>query len=113
VTAETLPDFLARQGRQATDPQLAFAATFGVIVAATALFRHPRGWVYFTASGVTCAAFGLWGICDRLLAEQGELRVAAKRILAFCRFVCGATGAVGGAGLLLSVLFLALGMWVS
>ena len=110
---ETLHGFLTREIRQASDGQLAFAATFGIIAATVALWWHPRGWLFFAVSGVTCGAAGLWGIADRHLMELDDSRQSAKRILRSCRFVFGAVGAIAGAGMILRVLSLALGTWIS
>ena len=110
---ETLRGFLTREIRQASDGQLAFAATFGVIVTTVALWWHLRGWLFFAVSGVTCGAAALWGITDRHLAELDDSQHSASRILRSCRFVFGALGVVAGAGMILRVLSLALGTWIS
>ena len=110
---ETLRGFLTRELRQASDGQLAVAATFGVIVTTVALWWHPRGWLFFAFSGVTCGAAALWGITDRHLAELEGSQHSAKRILWICRFVFGAVGVIAGAGMILRVLSLALGTWIS
>jgi len=108
-----LPTFLAAEARRASDGQLAFAATFGVLVAAVALLWRPDGSGYFVASGLTCGAFGLWGILDRLLAEQGDARSRRATMLRAGRFVSGALGALAGAGLVIRILFIGLGTWIS
>lgn len=111
--SETLHGFLTREIRQASDGQLAVAATFGVIVTTVALWWHPRGWIFFAVSGVTCGAAALWGITDRHLAELDDSQHSASRVLRSCRFVFGAAGIVAGAGMILRVLSLALGTWIS
>ena len=110
---ETLRGFLTREIRQASDGQLAVAATFGVIVATVALWWHPRGWLFFAVSGVTCGAAALWGITDRHLAELDSSQLSANRMLRSCRFVFGVVGVIAGAGMILRVLSLALGTWIS
>jgi hypothetical protein len=109
----SLPRFLASEARRATDGQLALAATFGGVVAAVALLWHPDGFRYFLTSGLTCGAFGLWGILDRMLAEQGPAAGRRVAMLRAARFVCGLVGALAGAALLMRVLFVGLGTWIS
>ena len=110
---ETLRGFLTREIRQASDGQLAFAATFGVIVTTVALWWHPRGWLFFAVSGAACGAAALWGIADRHLAELDDSQHSAKRILRSCRLIFGAVGVIAGAGMILRLLSLALGTWIS
>jgi hypothetical protein len=109
----SLPTFVAAEARRASDGQLAFAATFGLLVAAVALLWRPAGASYFLASGLTCGAFGLWGILDRLLAEQGDAANRRVTMLRAGRFVCGAIGALAATGLLIRILFIGLGTWIS
>lgn len=110
---ESLPSFLIGEARRASEGQLAIGATFGVLVAAAALLFRPAGWTYFLASGLTCGAFGAWGITDRLLDERGEGDSVAAPLLRIGRFVCAVVGAVAGAALLMRVLFIGLGLWIS
>ena len=110
---ETLPAFLAREARRATDGQLAFGALFGGLVVAAALLWLPDGCLYFFSSGLTCVAFSAWGILDRELAERGEVSTRASRVLHVGRVLCGAIGAVAAAGLFTLVLFIGLGTWIS
>ena len=97
----------------ASDGQLALAATFGLLVAAAALLWRPSAFSYFLASGLTCGAFGLWGIADRLVDEQGDAGSRRAMLLRGGRFVCAVVGALAGAGLLIRVLFIGLGTWIS
>ena len=110
---ESLPAFLSGEARKASEGELAIAVTFGVLVAMVALFWRPHGWTYFLSSGLTCAAFGAWGITDRLLGEQAEAHSGAARLLRFARLVCGGVGAIAGVSLVLLVLFIFLGTWIS
>jgi hypothetical protein len=110
---ENLPAFLSAEARKASEGELAIAVTFGVIVTIVALLWRPHGWTYFLLSGLTCGAFGAWAITDRLLGEQANADSGAARLLRFARFVCGGVGAVAGVGLVLLVLFIFLGTWIS
>ena len=87
--------------------------TFGVLVATVALLWRPDGWTYFLSSGLTCGAFGAWGITDRLLGEQAELDGGAAWLLRVVRFVCAGVGAVAGVGFVFRVLFTFLGTRIS
>jgi hypothetical protein len=110
---ESLPAFLSGEARKASEGELATAVTFGVLVAIVALLWRPPGWSYFLLSGLTCGAFGAWGIADRLLGEQAAADSGAARMLRLGRFVCGGVGAVAGVGLVLLVLSIFLGTWIS
>ena len=109
----SLPSFLAGEARSASDGQLVFAATFGILVTAVALLWRPAGFVYFLTSGLTCGCFGLWGIADRMLAEQADAGSRAAALWRGGRFVSAALGALAGAGLLIRILFIGLGTWIS
>jgi hypothetical protein len=110
---ESLPAFLSREARKASEGELAIAVTFGVLVAMVALLWRPDGWTYFLSSGLTCGAFGAWGITDRLLGEQAEPDSGAARLLRLARFVSSGVGAVAGVFVVLRVLFIGLGTWIS
>jgi len=110
---ESLPEFLSGEARKASEGQLAVAVTFGVIVALVALLWRPAGWTFLLASGLTCGAFGAWGIADRLLGEQVDPLSGAARLLRVARLAAACLGAVAGAALLLRVLFIGLGRWMS
>jgi putative flippase GtrA len=110
---ETLPAFLSGEARKASEGELAIAVTFGVLVALVALLWHPHGWAYFFASGLTCGAFGGWGITDRHLGEQAQADSGAAWVLRLARFACGSVGAAAGVALVLLVLFIFLGTWIS
>jgi hypothetical protein len=110
---EGLSEFLSGEARKSSEGELAIAVTFGVLVAMVALFWRPHGWTYFLSSGLTCSAFGAWGITDRLLREQAAADCGVARLLRIARFVCGGVGAVAGVGLVLLVLFIFLGTWIS
>jgi hypothetical protein len=112
-TAGSLPTFLAVEARKASDGQLTFAATFGTLAAAIALLWRPDGFSYLLASGLTCGAFGLWGISDRLLAEQGDAGGRRTTLLRGLRLTCAVVGALAGTGLLIRILFIGLGTWIS
>jgi hypothetical protein len=110
---ESLSQFLSGEARKASEGELAIAVTFGVLVAIVALLWRPHGWAYFLTSGLTCGAFGAWGITDRLLGEQAGAGSGAARLLRVARFVFGGVGAVAGVGLVFRVLFIFLGTWIS
>jgi len=114
---ESLPEFLSRRARRASDRRLAADAAAGVLVAAAALIWRPTGWVVALGAATCLGAFGVWGITYRELGERGAAAAggAAARTLSL-RVVRGLATVVGGTAALLvlvSLLGLALGRWIS
>lgn len=107
--AAALLAFLAAGARVQTDGTLALCAGVGLVVAALAVAFVPA-WGPLALSALAVAAFGGWGIADRVAAERGAAGGAddaAGRALAAARVALAAAGVLaflGFAGSLLAVL---------
>jgi hypothetical protein len=111
-----LSEFLSARARSVSDARLVLDAAVGLVVAVVALIWRPAGW-YFIASAALCfAAFGGWGIADRELRERYE-DVAntgtALRALRFARATSATLGGLAAGALLIELLGVALGTWIS
>ena len=106
----TLPEFLARRARSASDRRLALDAGAGVLLAASALVFHPPLWGLVACAAACLAAFGGWGILDRELGEASGRRARALRA---GRGVTVLLGVVAAFGLVLAFFTYALGRWIS
>lgn len=82
----SLPEFLAARARHASDERLVADAVGGLLAAGAVLVWRIPGWPFVLGIGACCAAFGLWGIADREIAERtGErflLPLRALRVFA-------------------------------
>lgn len=112
---ESLPLALARLARSRSDGALVAMATGGLLLAvacAIAAFSH---WAVIAGAGVAAGALGLWGVCDRELAEQRALAPDARggALLAGARVVVAIAGAGGALVAAFGVLRIALGTWIS
>lgn len=103
----TLSDILTTRARGASDTRLAIDVGAGTLVAAAALFWRPAFWALLVAAALCFAAFGLWGIADRALAQEPT---AAMRAL---RAAAAGLGALAGIGLAIGVVALGLGTIIS
>jgi hypothetical protein len=110
---ESLPEFLTRRARGASDRRLAIDVAVGVLVSAAAVIWRPSGWIAFLAAAICLAAFGAWGITDRELEERRASGDSRTSLLRAARAAVAAVGGVGALVLLVSVLGLALGTWIS
>ena len=99
----SLGDMLVARARHASDGRLVSDVIGGALVAFIALVWRPAGWLPLLSAGCCLAAFGAWGISDRVIREQvGGGR--STRVLTIARAVAAIVGAVAG---------LALGTWIS
>ena len=101
--------FLAAGARAQTDGTLALCAGVGLVVAAVAVAFVPY-WAPLALSALAVAAFGGWGIADRVAAERRSTGAAATGVdgalqLARVALAVGGVAAfLGFAGSLLAVL---------
>jgi hypothetical protein len=109
----TLAEFLVQRARRASDGRLALDVAVGCVAAMAVILWQPTGWLPLSTAAVALAAFGSWGIADRVLTER--LRAGAARTLALraIRVVSAAVGVAAAVALSISMLGLALGTWIS
>jgi len=69
VPGESLPQFVARETRAASDLLLAACGIIGVSIASAVLYLRPPAWPVFTAAGIMLLCLGGWGVVDRELSE--------------------------------------------
>jgi hypothetical protein len=112
---DSLPQFLARRARGASDGRLAFDAAAGLIAVAMAATVIRSSFNLILAAAGTCfLAFGLWGIADRELVERHPtIGPIGGGLLVAVRAFAGALGVIGGLGLIFGGLAVALGTWIS
>jgi hypothetical protein len=119
-----LAALLARRARDASDGRLVLDVIGGVLAAAAALVWRPPAWPVFLSAACCFAAFGAWGIADRVLGERGERAERDEpggrgdsnrllRLLRIARVAAAVVGTVAALALLFSLLALALGTWIS
>ena len=108
----SLRDLLVARARHASDGRLVSDVIGGALVASIVLFWRPTGWLPLLSAACCLAAFGAWGISDRVLREQGNPG-RWTRVLTIVRAAAAVIGAVAGLGLLFSLWGLALGTWIS
>jgi hypothetical protein len=86
----------------------------GVLVAAAALTLRPGGWAVIASVGLCFAAFGAWGIADRLLDQPGGFsRRGVVALLLVLRTVAVTIGVAAALILLFGIAGLAMGTWIS
>lgn len=108
----TLAQLLSARARGASDLRLAIDVAAGVVIAFAVTVWQPPAWPVLLSAGLCFATFGAWGITDRELRERGEGAPGA-RWLRVCRRTAALLGVLAGVALLLGVLALALGTWIS
>jgi hypothetical protein len=110
-----LVEFLSTRARSASDGRLALDAGLGFLVTVVAVIWRLGGWHLIACVGLCFTAFGAWGIADRELRERGGPSVdgVGLHLLRIGRGVAAGVGALAGALLLVSLLGMALGTWVS
>ena len=108
----TLPELLVARARRASDGRLVSDVIGGALAAAVVMIWRPTGWLPLLSAACCFAAFGAWGIADRVLGEQSDPRRWTKALTAL-RAVVAVVGAIAGVALLLSLCGLALGTWTS
>jgi hypothetical protein len=111
-----LREFLTARARGASDLRLALDTGLGFVVVVIALLWRPGGWKLLASAALCFVAFGGWGIADRELRER-ELSSGhsenAVRLLRVTRFFAVILGGAAAVALLVGVLGLALGTWIS
>jgi len=116
----SLPELLAKRARRASDGSLALDTGSGIVTATVVLLWHPVGWRLLLSAALCCAAYGVWGIADRQLAESEEREaggaaaaVALGRVLRGVRASAVEVGVVSLAALAFNFLAAALGPIIS
>jgi hypothetical protein len=107
--------FLAAGARGQTDGTLALCAGVGLVVAAVAIAFIPT-WGPLALSALAVAAFGGWGITDRVAAERGARGAAPDRVdaaLRVARVALAAAGMLAFLGFALTLLGVLLGSFIS
>ena len=111
-----LREFLAARARTASDLRLALDAGLGLLATTVALLWRPGGWKLVTSAALCFLAFGGWGIADRELQERahdpGNSHITL-RLLRLARVFAATLGAGAAIALLVGVLGIALGTWIS
>ena len=112
TSQEGLPELLRRRARASSNVQLALAAGGGVIAALVFAIVRPPVWFALTCVAVDVAAFGGWGILDREFGDRdaGSRQATVLRGARFGTVIVGTVAAVAGT---LSLLFVAIGRWIS
>jgi hypothetical protein len=111
-----LRDFLTTRARGASDLRLALDTGFGFLIAVIALVWRPNGWFPLASAALCFAAFGGWGIADRELRERNRESANSTiplRLLHLARIIAAALGGAAAVALLIGLLGLALGTWIS
>jgi hypothetical protein len=107
-----LRELLVARARHASDGRLVSDVIGGALVASIVLLWRPAGWLPLLSAACCFAAFGAWGISDRVLREQAAPG-RWTRVLAIARTAAAVLGAAAGVSLLFSLWGLALGTWIS
>ena len=111
-----LLEFLTTRARTASDFRLVLDAGLGLVVAVAALLWRPGGWRILTSAALCFVAFGGWGISDRELQERqhgSDHSRISLRLLRLARVLAATLGAAAAIALLVGVLGIALGTWIS
>ncbi len=112
----SLVEFLTTRARRSSDTRLVLDAAFGLVAALIALIWRPAGWHLIVSAALCFAAFGGWGITDRELRENGvgaPHSIGALKMLRITRAIAAGVGILGAAVLLVGLLGVALGTWIS
>jgi hypothetical protein len=110
--SESLPEFLSQRARRLSDRRLAVDSASGLLVGAFAAIWQPPGWIPLCGAAVAFGALGVWGILDRELRER-QSRSRGTATLRLGRAMAATFAATGAILLLLSLLAVALGRWIS
>jgi hypothetical protein len=110
-SALTLPQFLARRARGASDRRLAIDAGAGIVLGVSAVIFRPPLWILIVCAALCFAAFGAWGILDRELADASDGR--RRLLLRGARGAAVFAGVLAGLGFFLAAFGYALGTWIS
>jgi hypothetical protein len=112
-----LAEFLSTRARNASDSRLALDAALGLTAAVAALIWRPRGWALASSAALCFLAFGVWGIADRELRERSMEEGAHAGVvlgaLRSTRAIAAILGGLAAGALIIELLGLALGTWIS
>jgi hypothetical protein len=105
---------LAARARRSSDTRLAADGVCGLIAAGAIAWLRPRGWLFLLEAALCVAAFGVWGIAGRELEERvaGDAQ-AVYAALRVARFAAAAVGVIAACAMILEVVALTLGTWIS
>ena len=112
----SLADFLIGRARNASDGRLALDVGLGVVVTIIVLIWRPAGWHIFASAALCFLAFGAWGITDRELNDREKVSAVSfgpHRLLRVGRAAAVGVGTLAAGSLLISLLAIALGTWIS
>src|ERR1041385_6335257 len=112
-TNESLPELLSRRARRLSDRRLAIDAGAGLVVAAATAIWQPPGWIPLLGAALAVSGLGVWGILDRELTERVTQHPDRGGALRVGRGLAALVSAGGALLLLLSLLAVALGTWIS
>ncbi|HEY5062142.1 MAG TPA: hypothetical protein VII52_11440 [Gemmatimonadaceae bacterium] len=105
---------LAARARRSSDTRLVADGVCGLVAAGAIAWLRPVGWLFLLEASLCVAAFGVWGITARELEERvegdGPAVYAALRV---GRFGAAAVGVIAGCAMILQVVALTLGTWIS
>lgn len=109
-----LREVLVARARASSDGRLVADIIGGLLAILVLATWHPRAWLPLGTAALCFVAFGGWGIADRELAEHEE-SAAHWRVLLLrgSRVASAVVGVTAAVGLLLQMLALALGTWIS
>lgn len=85
----------------------------GSVVAATASWFRPIGWVAITSAGLCFAMYALWAVSERQLEGDGSLSTRGRMLWRGLHAVTTLLGLLTFVALLFSLLGLTLGTWIS
>lgn len=108
----TLPELLASRARHSSDGRLVADVIFGSAFATSALLWRPSAWLVLVSAACCFAAFGAWGITDRILGEQDKPE-RWTRLLRAGRVAAVVVGTIAALAFIFSLWGLALGTWIS
>jgi hypothetical protein len=85
----------------------------GAVAAATASWFRPIGWVAITSAGLCFAMYALWAVSERQLEGEPTRSGGRRGLWRGLRAVTTMFGLLTFVALLLSLLGLTLGTWIS
>jgi hypothetical protein len=110
----TLFATLSARARRSSDTRLAADGVFGLIAAGAVAWLRPHGWLFLLEASLCVATFGMWGIAARELEERRKGDApAVYAALRAGRVGAAAVGVTAACAMLLQVVALTLGTWIS
>lgn len=110
----SLSEFLHARALASAPQRLVVDLVCGTLIAATALWIRPAGWVAIASAGFCFALYGLWAVAARNLDAIGsEITVVQRRGWRAMYIVTAIFGVVEFGILVFSLLALTLGTWIS